>query len=356
MTGTRRIFTILVSAALTVALTTTALATDVEPAAKKKVTCDGKVATRVGTKGNDVIRGTAKRDIIAGLGGNDIIIGLGGGDTICGGAGNDKLVGNAGNDKLIGQAGRDRLFGGSGIDRLFGGPQNDFLAGQAGPDILGGGGGSDRIDGGIGVDLCAQGTGHGPMVRCELPRAVFAPPAPPAPPAPAPTPEPKTLVIAYSDLDESHTFNAGDVMIAKIIDSDGDTMPSKGDTIVMGRYPIAANPTSPVQFGSWGEGSHVIEAVTLETGGLVVDTKTGGYHQWFKDIPGSYHDGYNEFRDIAGTTHGSAIVDYVAAFSDVAQYDALSPSKPSDTLTVPSIGNGDDRLIELEIRYGGATL
>ena len=178
MTGhpIRRALAVLAAAALVAAVASTALAGDVDQAGKRKVKCDGKVATKVGTPGNDVIRGTARNDVIAGLGGNDIILGGGGNDIICGGPGNDRLTGNAGHDKLIGEGGRDRLFGGTGVDRLFGGLANDFLAGQAGPDVLGGGPGSDRLDGGIGVDLCAQNTGTGPMVRCELPKSVFGPP------------------------------------------------------------------------------------------------------------------------------------------------------------------------------------
>ena len=170
----RRVVAVLATVSLTLTFAGSAFAAEVEPAAKKPaVKCDGKVATKVGTPGNDVIRGTAKRDIIAGLGGNDIILGGGGDDILCGGPGNDRITGNAGKDKLIGGGGRDRLFGGDGPDRLFGGPANDFLAGQAGPDVLGGGPNADRLDGGIGVDLCAQNTGSGPMVRCELPKSVF---------------------------------------------------------------------------------------------------------------------------------------------------------------------------------------
>jgi RTX calcium-binding nonapeptide repeat (4 copies) len=38
-------------------------------------TCDGRVATIVGTEGNDTINGTAGRDVIVGLGGDDTIYG-----------------------------------------------------------------------------------------------------------------------------------------------------------------------------------------------------------------------------------------------------------------------------------------
>ncbi|MGZ5214522.1 MAG: hypothetical protein ACXWEN_12345, partial [Actinomycetota bacterium] len=41
-------------------------------------TCQGQVATIVGTPGDDVITGTPGNDVIVGLGGNDVINGMGG--------------------------------------------------------------------------------------------------------------------------------------------------------------------------------------------------------------------------------------------------------------------------------------
>jgi len=48
------------------------------------VKCAGRVATIVGTPGNDLLVGTNGPDVIAGLGGNDVIYGLGGNDILCG--------------------------------------------------------------------------------------------------------------------------------------------------------------------------------------------------------------------------------------------------------------------------------
>src|SRR5689334_312029 len=63
-------------------------------AAADPVTCDGAVATIVGTPGDDVIRAGNGLNIINGLGGNDTIIGGGDDDLICGGDGNDTINGN----------------------------------------------------------------------------------------------------------------------------------------------------------------------------------------------------------------------------------------------------------------------
>ncbi len=152
----------------------------------------------------ELIGGTAERDIIVAHGGNDRIYGRGGNDLICAGTGNDLVVGGPGADILWGQLGNDRLHGG---------PGPDFLAGQVGDDLL---------NGGISVDKCFQGTGVGPGRR-----TANCPPPPPPP----------TLVVAYADANPNHAYDAGDVMIAEIVDSDRSGGVSVTDTINMGQYP-----------------------------------------------------------------------------------------------------------------------
>lgn len=78
--------------------------------------CDGRVATVVGTDGDDLLRGTAGTDVISGLGGNDVLLGLDGDDVICGGAGNDVINGNDGDDRLFGGPGTDLVNGNDGDD------------------------------------------------------------------------------------------------------------------------------------------------------------------------------------------------------------------------------------------------
>ena len=88
--------------------------------------CGGKtVVNRIGTSGNDLIKGTGSADGILGLGGKDTLKGLGGADALCGGPGKDKLKGGPGKDKLLGQGGNDVLIGGKGHDILKGGPGRD---------------------------------------------------------------------------------------------------------------------------------------------------------------------------------------------------------------------------------------
>ncbi len=98
--------------------------------------CDGRLATIVGTSGRDDLVGTSGPDVIMGLGGDDRIEGLDGDDRICGGRGADQIDGGAGDDRLHGE--KDRIYadqGGPGIagDLLRGGPGDDLL--DAGFDV-----------------------------------------------------------------------------------------------------------------------------------------------------------------------------------------------------------------------------
>jgi hypothetical protein len=144
------------------------------------VMCKGKIATLVGTNGNDVLVGTAGEDVVVALGGNDRIKTGNANDTICAGGGKDRVragnsakggfdrvFGEGGRDKLFGQGGRDRLKGGGGKDLIKAGSGKDRLAGQNGNDQLRGQGGADKMNGGSGRDLCNGGAGQDTATKCE---------------------------------------------------------------------------------------------------------------------------------------------------------------------------------------------
>lgn len=80
-------------------------------------TCNGLVATHLGTERNDVIIGTEFDDVIIGLGGQDYIKGMGGNDTICGGDGWDRILAGPGDDIIFTSIGDgDSVTGGDGND------------------------------------------------------------------------------------------------------------------------------------------------------------------------------------------------------------------------------------------------
>ncbi|MBA3653472.1 MAG: hypothetical protein H0W70_04690 [Actinobacteria bacterium] len=121
-------------------------------------TCDGRVATIIGTSGDDSIYGTPGPDVIVGLGGNDDVYGQGGDDVICGGTGLDNIYAGDGNDRAFGEAGADTLYGQAGNDFLSGGSENDYLYG---------GDGDDTLDGGPQSDQCYGMAGNDSATACE---------------------------------------------------------------------------------------------------------------------------------------------------------------------------------------------
>ena len=100
-----------------------------------------------GTRGSDILRGTARPDTICGLGGSDIISGGGGNDTIYGDGGNDILDGDSGSDRIVGGAGNDIVKDSVGLDHLYGGGGRDALNVRDGR-------GSDLVNGGADRDFC----------------------------------------------------------------------------------------------------------------------------------------------------------------------------------------------------------
>lgn len=148
--------------------------------------CNGRVATIVGTDGDDELFGSDSADVIVGRGGADNIEGRGGNDTICGGDGADGLNGGVGDDyidggigadslwggdgrdEMYGSSGNDDMFGGGGVDTLRGQGDRDYMRGGAGYDAMDGGGADDALypdadsanmDGGDGSDICVDGAG-----------------------------------------------------------------------------------------------------------------------------------------------------------------------------------------------------
>ena len=87
-------------------------------ASGRPATCDGDIATVVGTAGNDFLVGTAGRDVVAGLGGDDVLWGLDGDDVLCGGRGRNVLVGGSGDDRMLGERLEDGLFGDQGATNV----------------------------------------------------------------------------------------------------------------------------------------------------------------------------------------------------------------------------------------------
>ena len=144
------------------------------PASAGGPRCFGKLATIVGSGGDDNITGTPGPDVIVARSGDDDLGGRGGKDRICGGSGEDVINGGTGADRMKGQRHIDFLAGGDGDDLHLGGADGDTIfadvGNAAGSDVAKGGPGDDFIDvedlttndtarGGPGPDTCNFDTG-----------------------------------------------------------------------------------------------------------------------------------------------------------------------------------------------------
>jgi hypothetical protein len=100
------------------------------------------------------------------------------------------------------------------------------------------------------------------------------------------------LAVAYTNLDLQPGFGSGDVLIAKLVDTNLDGKPSKGDAIVMGKYPLHFAPP-PWDFGEWGVKSATVTSVAVvEPTQVQVDTALG-WHRWIgSGAYESYTDGH----------------------------------------------------------------
>ncbi len=130
--------------------------------------CMGRVATIVGTRGDDRLVGTNKADVIVAFSGDDVVRAGAGDDVVCLGSGDDKAVGGPGRDRIRGGVGKDRIQGGRARDviwgaqhrdLIWGGPGPDLVRGGRGPDFMSGGPGRDRLWGGAGRDRALGGRG-----------------------------------------------------------------------------------------------------------------------------------------------------------------------------------------------------
>lgn len=148
------------------------------------------MATIVGTKFGDTLKGAGEADYIFGFDGNDSIFGQGGGGGhfLDGGAGIDTaryddstsgvsvnllssfgLGGTAEGDSyasiesVVGSMYSDTLIGDNGGNMLVGGEGWDTLNGAGGGDLLIGGAGADTMYGGSGIDTASYESASGPV-------------------------------------------------------------------------------------------------------------------------------------------------------------------------------------------------
>jgi poly-gamma-glutamate synthesis protein (capsule biosynthesis protein) len=94
----------------------------------RAVSCEGRRATVLGTRGDDALEGTDGDDVVVARGGADTILGWAGDDVICAGPGDDYVDAGYGTDRVWGGDGDDTLVGRSVLDVLIGGSGTDECA------------------------------------------------------------------------------------------------------------------------------------------------------------------------------------------------------------------------------------
>lgn len=135
--------------------------------------CNGRIATLLGTSGDDKINGTPGPDVVVSFGGNDIINTFGGKDVICSGSGNDIINAGADADEVRAGTGDDTIDAGDGPDRIYAGSGDDSVLGGEGADTLYGQSGDDVLDAGFNEDWIFGGSGDDQLFGSYFPDNLF---------------------------------------------------------------------------------------------------------------------------------------------------------------------------------------
>jgi hypothetical protein len=167
----------------------------------------------------------------------------------------------------------------------------------------------------------------------------------PRPPGPPPE---TVLAVAYTNLDGTPGFGAGDQLIARFVDLDGNG-PDEGDRVDMGRYPTAFS--APYGFADFGVTSHL---VTLQADGSSthvnavsgVDEPTAYAHLFTSSTAGEF---YSEFHVTQDPKQDRVfIVDSGEDRIEVRGSGGSAPTIPVDSALV-RVDAQDDAFIDVDI-------
>jgi hypothetical protein len=158
------------------------------------------------------------------------------------------------------------------------------------------------------------------------------------------------LAVAYSNLDGVDGYNpAGDILIAMVLDTNGDKVASAGDTLVMGNYPKSVAPTYPADFGSFGVPSHLIDDANLFGGPQLVvyfDAAKNSSATFLESVTAG--DGYAELETSVpdGVTD---LRDWLTG-SDLISVNVGSPSAPDANVVAFQVSaTGDDPWLDVDL-------
>jgi hypothetical protein len=157
----------------------------------------------------------------------------------------------------------------------------------------------------------------------------------------------RVLAIAYSDIDGEAGFGPNDVLIAKLVDANGDEVPSVGDVVRMGRFPLNRAATS---FGDWGVRSHeVTEVLYYYADSTAVKSSDTHVHMWKH---GAGADVWFEQVRVSGGQSSSCADLYPESAADEGiKTESASPSRPSIEVDDWGDSPGDDGFCDVELYY-----
>jgi hypothetical protein len=141
------------------------------------------------------------------------------------------------------------------------------------------------------------------------------------------------------------------VLIAKLVDTNSDGVPSAGDTVVLGQYPnrFALSATyAPAEFDDWGVQTHTIDTVRYDFDYVEATSADGDYFWWYKTQE-SNNDSYVE--GISAASVSSQLQDFTGSLADSISTRTGSPSRPARDLTMTTAGPDDGRFIDVEVDY-----
>jgi hypothetical protein len=151
------------------------------------------------------------------------------------------------------------------------------------------------------------------------------------------------LAVAYSDIDGLDGYSTHDVLIAKLVDKDGNKVPSISDTVVMGRYPTDFTPSN---FADWNVTTHVVGTVLAASTGYVHVRRTStGEHIWKTDTTSEY------YQETAGSASSAVQDGFDSTHPDYIHMDVGSPSHPDALDDQIDSGLLYDRHINVDFHY-----
>ena len=133
---------------------------------------------------------------------------------------------------------------------------------------------------------------------------------------------PRVFALAFSNVDGVSGYDAAnDVLIAKLVDTNGDDLVDAGDTVITDRYPLDFSVTS---FGTFGVTSHVVANVAAATGtqASVTDASGRSYIIEARETAQRYLESTS-----TGSTFQTSIFDSIGG-ADLIVAQSSSPSQP----------------------------